>query len=451
MRDRVTASPAAYQAVRRLVADRGPVMFVQSGGCCAGSTPMCYPIDDFLVGPGDVLLGEFEGCPFIIDSRLDKAWGETTFLLDVAPGDPEGFSLGAGSGLRFVTRSTTCAVERTTMKAAVVTDFRKPLELQELPVPEPGPGEVLVRMETSGLCHTDIHAARGDWPVKPNPPFVPGHEGIGVVEKLGPSVSDRTLGDRVAIAWLGYACGKCRYCIGGWETLCLEQKNSGYSVNGSFAEYAVVPAAFATPVPDEVSSRDAAPLTCAGVTTYKAIKVAQVQPTETVAIFGVGGLGHLALQYARIVGGITIGIDIENSKLEMATELGADHVVNAATTDPVEAIQALGGADVAVVLAANPRVFDQAFRSLRRGGRLVCVALPGDDAAMQVPIFDTVLNAKAVIGSIVGTRNDLADVFALHAAGRTKVIAVDRKLDDVNRSIADVLAGDVPARVVFQF
>ncbi|MFI7063655.1 zinc-dependent alcohol dehydrogenase [Kribbella sp. NPDC050124] len=337
------------------------------------------------------------------------------------------------------------------MKAAVVTDFDAPLEIQDLPVPEPGAGEVLVRMETSGLCHTDIHAAHGDWPVKPTPPFVPGHEGIGVVAKLGPGVTERAVGDRVAIAWLGYACGKCRYCIGGWETLCPEQHNSGYSVNGSFAEYAVVAAAFATPVPDGVSSRDAAPLTCAGVTTYKAIRVAGVAPAETVAIFGVGGLGHLALQYARIAGGITIGVDIEDTKLELATELGADHVVNAATTDPVEAIQALGGADVAVALAANPQSFDQAFRSLRRGGRLVCVALPADDGALNLPIFDTVLSGKSVIGSIVGTRNDLADVFALHAAGRTRVIAVDRKLDEVNQSINDVLSGAIPARVVFQF
>jgi len=337
------------------------------------------------------------------------------------------------------------------MKAAVVTAFDAPLEIQELPVPEPGPGEVLVRMETSGLCHTDIHAAHGDWPVKPTPPFVPGHEGIGFVEKLGPDVTERVIGERVAIAWLGYACGKCRHCIGGWETLCEQQHNSGYSVNGSFAEYAVVSAAFATPVPDAVSSRDAAPLTCAGVTTYKAIKVAQVAPAETVAIFGVGGLGHLALQYARIAGAITIGVDIEDSKLAMATELGADHVVNAATTDVVEAIQAMGGADVAVALAANPASFDQAFRSLRRGGRLVCVALPADDGALNLPIFDTVLNGKTVIGSIVGTRNDLADVFTLHAAGRTRVIAVERKLDEVNASIADVLSGSVPARIVFEF
>jgi len=337
------------------------------------------------------------------------------------------------------------------MKAAVVTDFRSPLQIQDLPVPEPGPGEVLVSIETSGLCHTDIHAAHGDWPVKPTPPFVPGHEGIGRIVKVGAGVTSRTPGERVAIAWLGYACGQCRYCIAGWETLCESQQNSGYSVNGTFAEYAIAPASFATPVPDGVSSRDGAPLTCAGVTTYKAIKVARVAPAETVAIFGIGGLGHLALQYARIAGGFTIGVDIEEHKLAMATELGADHVVNAATSDPVETIQSLGGADVAVALAASPASFDQAYRSLRRGGRLVCVALPAGDAALSVPIFDTVLSGKSVIGSIVGTRNDLADVFALHAAGRTKVIAVDRKLDEVNEAVDDVLAGRIPARVVFQF
>jgi propanol-preferring alcohol dehydrogenase len=337
------------------------------------------------------------------------------------------------------------------MKAAVVTDFHAPLQIQDLPTPEPGPGQVLVRMERSGLCHTDIHAAHGDWPVKPTPPFTPGHEGIGIVDKLGAGVTTRARGDRVAIAWLGYACGECRHCIGGWETLCEKQQNSGYSVDGTFAEYALAPAAFATIVPDAVSSRDAAPLTCAGVTTYKAIKVAGVKSGETVAIFGVGGLGHLALQYARIAGAFVIGVDIEDSKLQMATELGADHVVNAATGDPVEAIQAHGGADVAVALAASPASFDQAYRSLRRGGRLVCVALPANNGSLNLPIFDTVINGKTVIGSIVGTRNDLADVFNLHAAGRTKVIAVDRKLDEVNDSIDDVLAGRIPGRVVFQF
>src|ERR1700691_4791028 len=327
------------------------------------------------------------------------------------------------------------------MRAAVVTNFHLPLQMQDLPIPEPGAGQVLVRIETSGLCHTDIHAAHGDWPVKPTPPFIPGHEGVGYVEKLGTGVSNRAIGDRVAIAWLGYACGECRYCNSGWETLCEKQQNSGYSVNGTFA----------APVPDSISSRDAAPLTCAGVTTYKAIKVARVAPAETVAIFGVGGLGHLALQYARIAGGFVIAVDIEDHKLAMATELGADHVINARTSDPVEAIQALGGADVAVALAASPAAFNQAFRSLRRGGRLVCVALPADNASLNLPIFDTVLGGKTVIGSIVGTRNALADVFALHAAGRTKVIAVDRKIDEVTKSTDEVLPATAPARVVFQF
>lgn len=334
------------------------------------------------------------------------------------------------------------------MRAAVVTDFTAPLQIVDVPVPEPGPGEVLVRIEASGLCHTDIHAAHGDWPVKPTPPFVPGHEGIGHIERLGPDVAGRVLGQRVAIAWLGSACGQCRYCIGGWETLCEQQTNSGYSVNGAFAEYAVVPAAFATPVPDAVTSLDAAPLTCAGVTTYKAVKVARVAPAETVAVFGIGGLGHLALQYARIAGAFVIAVDVEDHKLELASRLGADHVVNAAREDPVAAIQRLGGADVAIALAASSSSFDQAFASLRRGGRLVCVALPAG-GTIQLPIFDTVLRGISVIGSIVGTRNDLADVFTLHAAGRTEVVAAERKLDEVNESITEVLAGRVPARIVF--
>jgi propanol-preferring alcohol dehydrogenase len=279
---------------------------------------------------------------------------------------------------------------------------------------------------------------------------VPGHEGVGRIERVGSDVTDRSVGQRVAIAWLGYACGSCRYCIGGWETLCERQQNSGYSVDGAFAEFAAVPAQFATPVPDDVSSVDAAPLTCAGVTTYKAIKVARVAPAETVAVFGVGGLGHLALQYARIAGGFAIAVDVEETKLAMATELGADHVINARESDPVAAIQRLGGADVAVALAASPESFDQAYRSLRRGGRLVCVALPAG-GTMQIPIFDMVLGGKSVIGSIVGTRNDLADVFALHAAGRTRVIAVERELDEVNDAMAEVLAGEVPARIVFRF
>ncbi len=337
-----------------------------------------------------------------------------------------------------------------TMKAAVVPELGASLVIRELQVPDPGPGQVLVKMEASGLCHTDIHAAHGDWPVKPHPPFVPGHEGVGVVVATGPGVTLHKTGDRVAIAWLGYACGHCHYCIGGWETLCEEQHNTGYSIDGAYAEYAVADHRFVVSVPDSISSFEAAPLTCAGVTTFKAIKVAGLQPGETAAVFGIGGLGHLALQYARVLGARVIAVDVEDAKLELASELGADYAINARTDDPVKAIAELGGADVAVATAAAERSFEQAYASLRRGGRLACVALPADDT-MTFSIFDTVLGGKSIIGSIVGTRNDLADVFALHAAGRTRVIAEPRQLADVNACFDEVLAGRVPARLVFTF
>jgi propanol-preferring alcohol dehydrogenase len=337
------------------------------------------------------------------------------------------------------------------MRAAVVSAFDQPLEILERETPTPGPGQVLVRMEACGLCHTDIHAARGDWPVRPMLPLVPGHEGVGIVEELGDGVVTPGLGDRVAIAWLGFACGTCGFCVDGRETLCERQQNSGYSVDGAFAEYAVASARFVVPVPDEVSAVDAAPLSCAGVTTYKALKVAGVLPAERVAVFGIGGLGHLAVQYARLMGALVVAVDVEQEKLDLALVLGADVVVDAATADPVESLKALGGVDVALVLAANPQVFEQAFASLRRGGRLVCVAMPADGATLEVSIFETVIKGISVIGSIVGTRQDLAEVFALHAAGRTRVVSESRKLDDVNTAMDEVLAGRVPARLVFEF
>jgi propanol-preferring alcohol dehydrogenase len=334
------------------------------------------------------------------------------------------------------------------MTAAVVEDFTRPLVVKRVPKPVPSAHEILVRVETSGLCHTDIHAAHGDWPVKPTPPFIPGHEGIGLVEEVGPGVDEVAIGDRVAMPWLGYACGTCEYCVSGWETLCLEQKNTGYSIDGGFAEYVKANSRYVVKVPEGVDPVDAAPLTCAGVTTYKAIKVAGTRSSDLVAIFGVGGLGHLALQYARIAGGRVVAIDVHDEKLALAKELGAEFTVNAAREDPVEAIQNLGGADQAIALAVAPCAFQQAYRSLRRGGTLVFVALPPENT-VELPIFETVLNGITVVGSIVGTRVDLREVFELHAAGLTKVISEVRPLDSVNEAIAEVGAGTVPARIVF--
>ncbi len=320
------------------------------------------------------------------------------------------------------------------MRAAVVPGFGQPLVIEDRPVPEPGPGQVVVRMEASGLCHTDIHAANGDWPVTPTVPFIPGHEGVGIVTAAGDGVTSPQVGQRVAVPWLGYACGTCQYCLTGWETLCLAQRNTGYSVDGCYAEYFLAEAAFATPVPAGIDPREAAPLTCAGVTTYKAIKVGNVRPGDLVVISGIGGLGHMALQYAKIFGG---------------TVAAADIVIDARDEDPAQVLQEHGGADVAVGLAVDDRSFATAYAGLRRGGRLVLVALPAS-GTLRIPVFDTVLNGTSVIGSIVGTRADLADVFALHAAGRTRVSYETRPLAYVNEAIAEVLHGKAKARLVLE-
>jgi alcohol dehydrogenase, propanol-preferring len=338
---------------------------------------------------------------------------------------------------------------RATYRAAVVHDFKDPLVIEEVVAPDLAPGQIRVKVEASGLCHTDIHAAHGDWPVKPSPPFVPGHEGVGIVTELGPGVTEVAIGERVAMPWLGYACGTCDHCVSGWETLCLEQKNMGYSIDGGFGEYATAYGRYVVKVPVGIDPFDAAPLTCAGVTTYKAIKVAGTRSSDLVAVFGVGGLGHMAIQYARIAGGRVIAVDLIDEKLQLARELGAEFTVNAASEDPIEAIQRLGGADQAIALAVSPRSFEQAYKSLRRGGTLVFVALPADNE-MRLPIFETVLNGITVVGSIVGTRSDLREVFELHAAGMTHVTREVRPLADVNEAIADVEAGRVTARVVFE-
>jgi propanol-preferring alcohol dehydrogenase len=336
------------------------------------------------------------------------------------------------------------------MKAAVVHDFTKPLRIEEIATPEPGPGEVVVKVETCGVCHTDIHAAHGDWPVKPTPPFVPGHEAVGIVERVGPQVRNVREGDRVAVPWLGWACGACEYCASGRETLCPNQQMTGYTVDGGYAEYVLANASFVGQVPSGVDPLDAAPLTCAGVTTYKAVKVSGARSSDLVAIYGIGGLGHMALQYARIAGASVAAVDVIDSKIALAHELGAEHVINSAVDDPVEAIQALGGADVAIAVAVSPAAFEQAYKSLKPGGTLIFVAMPADNF-MQLPIFETVLHGITVVGSIVGTRVDLAETLQLHAEGRTRVVRESRQLEQVNEAFEQIEKGEVDARLVFDF
>ncbi|MDR7318052.1 alcohol dehydrogenase AdhP [Brevibacillus nitrificans] len=333
------------------------------------------------------------------------------------------------------------------MKAAVVNEFQKKLELKEVAVPEVGYGEVLVKIKTCGVCHTDLHAAHGDWPVKPKLPLIPGHEGVGVVEKLGEGVTSLKLGDRVGIPWLFSACGECDYCLTGWETLCQQQQNGGYSVDGAYAEYCVAPAAYVARIPNELSDVDAAPILCAGVTTYKALKVANVKPGEWVAIYGIGGLGHVALQYAKAMGYNVVAVDIHKEKLDLAKELGADVTVNSSEVDPVAAIQEqVGGVHGAVSVAVTKKAFEQAYKSVRRGGSLVVVGLP--NAELPIPIFDTVLNGVTVKGSIVGTRKDMQEALDFAARGKVRAIIETQPLDKINEVLERMEKGQINGRVV---
>ncbi len=314
------------------------------------------------------------------------------------------------------------------MKAAIVNQFHQKLEIKEVPTPDVGQGEVLVRITACGVCHTDLHAAHGDWPVKPKLPLIPGHEGVGYVEKVGPGVSSINIGDRVGIPWLFSACGECEYCLTGWETLCKSQLNGGYSVDGGYAEYCVAPAAYVARIPDGVSDEEIAPILCAGVTTYKALKVTGAKPGEWVAIYGIGGLGHIALQYAKAMGFNVIAVDISDDKLELAKKLGADLTINGKSVNPVEEIEnKVGGAHAAVSVAVTPKAFEQAYRSVRRGGTLVVVGLPSGE--LPIPIFDTVLNGVTVTGSIVGTRKDMQEALDFAARGKVKAIIETQPLE----------------------
>jgi propanol-preferring alcohol dehydrogenase len=335
-----------------------------------------------------------------------------------------------------------------TMRAAVVRGFGQPLSIEEWPVPGPGPGEVLVRIAASGVCHTDLHAADGDWPVKPTLPFIPGHEGIGRVAALGPGVHHLKEGDVVGIAWLHDACGHCEHCITGWETLCEAQHNSGYSVNGCFAEYALGNAAYVTRLPEHSDPVAMAPILCAGVTTYKGIKETEVRPGQWIAISGIGGLGHLAVQYANAMGLRVVALDVAEDKLALARTDGAEVVVNARLDNAAQRVidATDGGAHGVLVTAASGSAFGQALQVVRRKGTVSLVGLPPGN--FETPIFDVVLKRITVRGSIVGTRQDLAEAIAFAAAGKVRAHTQTAALEDINEVFADLKAGRVTGRTV---
>ncbi|MET0594040.1 MAG: alcohol dehydrogenase AdhP [Polyangiaceae bacterium] len=334
-----------------------------------------------------------------------------------------------------------------TMKAAVVKAFGQPLVIEEVAVPTPGPGQILVKIVASGVCHTDLHAVEGDWPVKPSPPFIPGHEGVGHVAAVGAGVKHVREGDRVGVPWLHTACGYCTHCLGGWETLCESQKNTGYSVNGGFAEYAIGDPNYVGHLPANRSFVEIAPILCAGVTVYKGLKVTDTKPGEWVVISGIGGLGHLAVQYAKAMGLNVAAVDIDDGKLKLAERLGASITVNAKTTDPAPFLKKeIGGAHGVLVTAVSPKAFEQAFGMVRRGGTVSLNGLP--PGSFPLPIFDMVLSGITVRGSIVGTRLDLQESLNFAGEGKVKATVATERLEKINDVFARMRRGDIEGRIV---
>jgi propanol-preferring alcohol dehydrogenase len=337
------------------------------------------------------------------------------------------------------------------MQAAVVEQFGKPLAFREYDIPTPGPGQILVKTEACGVCHTDLHAAKGDWPVKPSPPFTPGHEGIGRVAAVGAGVTIVKAGDRVGVPWLYSACGHCEYCLTAWETVCAEAEFGGYTKNGGFAEYIIADPNYVAHIPAGLDAKQAAPLICAGITTYKGIKETMARPGEWIAISGAGGLGHLAIQYAKVMGLQVCAVDIDDGKLAHAKKLGADLVINAKTSDPVAAVKkgTDGGAHGVLITAPSLPAFRQGVGMTRKRGTCVLVGLPPGE--FPVPLFDVVANCITIRGSFVGTRGDMAEALAFGAEGRVKADIELQPLSAINSVFERLEHGDVPSRVVLDF
>lgn len=336
-----------------------------------------------------------------------------------------------------------------TMKAAVLHQFGGPLSIEDMPVKEPGENQILVKVVTCGVCHTDLHACNGDWPVKSKIPLIPGHEAIGYVYALGKGVKNVKEGDIVGVPWLFSACGYCEFCYTGWETLCESQQNGGYSVDGGYAEYVIADARYVAHFPQNINFLEVAPIICAGVTVYKGLKETDVKPGEWVAISGIGGLGHLAIQYAKAMGLHVAAIDIADDKLQLAKELGADITVNAMEHDPGEILkQESGGMHGVLVTAVSPIAFSQGISALRRKGTISLVGLPPGN--FDLPIFDTVLNRFTIRGSIVGTRKDMQEAIEFAVEGKVKATVHASKLENINAVFEELKKGEVDGRIVLE-
>lgn len=339
-----------------------------------------------------------------------------------------------------------------TMRAAVLRRIGAPLKIERLPVPEPGPGELLVRVTACGVCHSDVHAVDGDWTPGPVLPLIPGHEVAGHVAGLGAGVTGFKIGDAVGVPWMYSACGTCELCLAGHETICLRGEATGYSKPGGFAEYLVVPAAFVGRLPKRADLHALAPILCAGVTTYRGLKRTEARPGEWVSVIGIGGLGHVAVQYARAMGLRVAAIDIDEGKLRLARRLGAELSVNAAREDAAAVLKRrIGGSHAAVVTAVSPKAFELAVQVLRPQGTCVYIGLPGGAAdIIRTSIYVIVAGELTVRGSAVGTRLDLAEAIAFAARGQVAARIERQPLSAVNQVLGRLRRGAVLGRVVLE-
>jgi len=339
-----------------------------------------------------------------------------------------------------------------TMKAAVLHALREPLRIERVPVPEPGHGDLLIKVTACGVCHSDLHAVDGDWTPAPVLPLIPGHEVAGKVAKLGPGVTGFSVGDEVGVPWMYSSCGQCEFCLAGMETICKSGEATGYTKPGGYAEYMVAPAAFVGRLPQGTDPYAMAPILCAGVTTYRGLKRTMARPGQWVAIVGIGGLGHIAIQYARAMGLRVAAVDVSNEKLALAKSLGAEVIVNGAETDPVAAIQEkIGGTHAAVVTAVASKAFEKAILMLRPGGTVAYIGLPGGKSDEIRASISAITNWElSVRGSNVGTRQDLNEAVAFAANGLVKATIRTVEIEEINTVLDEMRKGRIVGRIVLR-
>lgn len=322
------------------------------------------------------------------------------------------------------------------MKAAVLRDFQKGIQIEEIPVPIPRPNQVLVRILASGVCQTDLHAVKGTWEKKPQLPLVPGHEGAGVVELVGAKVVGILPGQRVLIPWIGRTCHSCHSCESGLENLCEKQMNTGYVLPGTHAEYTVADFRHVALLPGEIDPVQAAPLACAGLTAYQAVQTVANTRKDAVLITGVGGVGHLAVQYAKSVFSKVYALDASQAHVEMAAGLGAESY----DIDQWRAMEVRSLVDAAIVCVGNGQAFQDSFRAVRNGGSLVVLGL-GRESLLSLPWFETVTRAVRVIGGYVGPMDSLKKVIQVHQNENIRVNTQVMRLDEIGDALNILAAG----------